>query len=784
MDFYNRWVKKIEEVNPYNTIGTLKTELKALQVSTTQKARPYRIVQEWRSMMPEHTVEYLYNLANSSRPYKFAIKAIRDEIHRKLPEWEPRFKSKCLHCGREYQIDRKKCDCKSEHLRGPDWSQLDNFVRDDGDNKGIDFIEMANETQSLIEVCKMISLDLDTVDEGWLIVLKEYITDLETGAIIGWKPKEIRRGNPRVMRYIHDQGGYLGDDIWICLHHRGWQQKGETCKVKLDDGKVCGCKLFQAKYAAIGRGSGGDKHGAGTDLYYIDGEVINWQKHNPDELYSQIPPIIELFFEVFSHLWGSHNMKNFYENDWMAGFFTANTSNPDSLYKFWEQIKDKLKYNKYEPTILPFESKDGRGKVEFHGVSDIFKEANHAEFRKEMERVIAIHFGVSNIYRGDASVGAGLNNEGHQLTVTVRAAETSQWGYNNKGFPFMARQFHITDFRLILPPIEETDEAAEVQLRISKDTEARGKLAMGYVGKLDADKEWQYIRDFEEADRILSLGAGVTPDSQISDPLNLGGSVTGGGVRLDGSPPPIKVISFKGIDELDQMTMHTLEDTQDSKAFLDPRKALILEALEKGALWKSIAGLKARDVKALHDLIFEKMTQPQGWSVNSIMEDITKRFTGIDLGNAKNIVRTETTELMNTARALSYEDTDTPKQRYKWIGVNDIFTTDICKGITKEVGSGKPLKELKAIIHKWAKANVKNGGTPERTYTPHYGCRRTLVRTLGGKAEKFLAAIEDGDQSFTRGVLSAYKGGKTVNSICTDMRTDSRRVNEILRKAL
>lgn len=777
-DFYNKWMTKVEEKNPYNQIGVLKSQVKALQTSKTSKARPYRIVQEWRSMMPEHTVEYLYNLANSSRPYKFAIKAIRDEIFRQLPEWEPIFKSKCLHCDREYQIERKTCDCGSEHLRGPDWSQLNNFTRDEGPMKGVSFIEMANETQSLLEVLKMISLDLDTPDEAWLIILKEYYTDDETGEIIGWKPREIRRGNPRVMRYITDREGYLGDNIWICLHHRNATHETDgVCR-------ECGCKLFQAKYAAIGRGSGGDKHGIGSDLYYIDGEVVNWQKHNPDELYSQIPPIIELFFEVFSHLWGSHNMKNFYENDFLPGFFTMNTDNPDSAFEFWTTIKDQLKSNKYEATMLPYSSKDGKGKVEFHQVSDIFKEASHMEFRKELERVIAVHFGVSNIYRGDASVGAGLNNEGHQLTVTIRAAETSQWGYNYKGLPFMAKQFHITDFRLILPPIEETDEAAEVELRIQKDVEARGKLAMGYVGELDADKEWQYTRDFDEADRILSLGAGVGSDNLPQDPLNIDGSVTTTPRRLDGSPKPIKAIGYKGIEELDAMKMQTLEDTVDSKAFLDPRKAIILEAVEKGALWKSIAGLKVKDVKRLHNLIFEKMTQPQGWSVNSIMDDITKKFSGIELGNAKNIVRTETTELMNTARELSYKDTDTPGQRYKWIGANDIFTTDICKGISKEVGSGKSLSELKQIINKWAKAHVKNGGTPERTWTPHYGCRRSMIRTVGGKAEKFLAALDEVDQTFSRGVLSAYKGGKNVTEVCRAMRADRRRVDEILRKAI
>ena len=60
----------------------------------------------------------------------------------------------------------------------------------------------------------------------------------------------------------------------------------------------------------------------------------------------------------------------------------------------------------------------------------------------------------------DNTTSGGLNNEGMQILVTNRAVQMAQNVYNNYVFPFLIKQFGITDWNLKLPPSEEEDEIA------------------------------------------------------------------------------------------------------------------------------------------------------------------------------------------------------------------------------------------------------------------------------------------------------------------------------------
>ncbi len=768
----------IKGLNPYSKIKKVEGEsirLKsALREVATRGQKTREIALDWRTRMPEQTLAYLYNLANSNRTLKFTIKAIRDEIFRPGFEWEERFACKCLDCEAEYEYKAEKCRCGCKTFTEPNLEQQKHFKT---------LVEKANATQSLEDVLMQISLDWDTVDEGWIICKKNYLlfeTDPEAdnyGEIAGTTPVEIRRGDPLIMRYVIDEEDTPGGDIWICLVHRE--------KIHKEQGKCTECsrKLYQAIAAALGKGPNGD------DLFYIEGEVHHSSKHNPTELYSAIPPVMECYFEIFSLIWGAYNIKNYYENDWMAGFFSMNTDNPGGAFDFWNKVKADLQANRYQPVLLPFSSKDGKGKVEFHGVSDIFKEANHQSFRDSMERAVATHYGVSNVFRGDVSTGAGLSNQGMEITVTVRACDVTQERFHKGPIRFLMEQFRITDYVWKFKSVEEKDEAAEVQLDILKTGLATQRLQLGYIGTINPEGEWDFAYNPEKAKELLGGGAGMEQRS----PLELSEGVDS---RFTGEPAiphttmksdaPITSDTAGNLQERindDEIIKHTLEDTHDSKAFLDPNKEKIMEMVKAGFLWDSFKEFSAKEVNRVHDILFEKMTQPQGWSVHTIIKALQKEFPSKEFGQLQNIVRTETREITNTAREFAYKETDTPQMIYRWAGPMDRRTTKICKEIHSRVGTGKSLKAVKGIVHEVAaKYEADDGGTPDRNLTPHYGCRHTLSRTFGGaKAAAFLNALEKvGDEE----IIKRFKDGESAHSISKALGVKRREVDRAIREGI
>ncbi|MCK5609011.1 hypothetical protein KAR91_44465 [Candidatus Pacearchaeota archaeon] len=769
------------KLNPYSRIKELEGESsrqkRALRSVTTKNQKTRELTLDWRTRVPEMQLQYLYNLADSNRTLKFTIKTLRDEIFRSGFEWKEKFACKCLECDAEYEYKTLKCRCGSENFIEPNLDHIKEFDR---------FMEKCNPTQSLKDVFKQMSLDYDTVDEGWIICKKKYLLfegDPEAdnyGDIAGSTPIEISRGDPLTMRYVIDEYDRPGGDIWICLVHRDIEQKKEDKKCK-----ECGRNLHQAIAAALGIYSKED------DLFYIEGEVYHNSKHNPTELYSKIPPVMECYFEVFSLIWAAYNIKNYYENDWMAGFFTMNTDNPDDAFNFWERVKADLLGNRYNPIMLPFSSKDGRGKVEFHSVSDIFKESNHQAFRDGMERAVATHYGVANVFRGDASTGIGLSNEGMQLKVTDRACDVSQGVFHDGPIPFLMAQFHITDYVLQIKPVAEKDEAAEVQLDTMKANYAKSMMGMGYVGTRNPQGDWDFTYNIEKAAEIMLNMSQMSRTPM--EPLSLTSDLSQGPEPREQFRYDDKVDSQLSSEtegnlqeriNKDDIIIHTLEDTHDSKAFLNPNKELILGIIKAGFLWDNFKNFSLKEVDLVHDVLFEKMTQPQGWSMNSIVKDLQKALPGKSLNQLENITKTETTEIMNTAREISYKESDTPQQTYRWVGPDQPGrTTKICTEIKRRVGAGKPLEDVKRILHEVASKYENEGGTPDRNMTPHYRCRHTLLRATGvvGKAEEFLEVLEN---SGNAEILEKFKAGESAHSISKSLGIKRKEVDKIIRAGI
>lgn len=168
----------------------------------------------------------------------------------------------------------------------------------------------------------------------------------------------------------------------------------------------------------------------------------------------------------------------------------------------------------------------------------------------------------------------------------------------------------------------------------------------------------------------------------------------------------------------------------------------ISEAINAGAVFDRIesveqeVGERFHDIKEkLEDLLEENLTQPQGWSLESVRDDINEAFPNLSEGEAETIARSETASVLNNAREEGYEQRRDAgeKQYFKWVGPDDSRTTDACERLKEltnpdEGGTPKTMSELKRLERQVA--NEFFPGLEWREHMLHPNERHTFRRVL------------------------------------------------------
>lgn len=160
------------------------------------------------------------------------------------------------------------------------------------------------------------------------------------------------------------------------------------------------------------------------------------------------------------------------------------------------------------------------------------------------------------------------------------------------------------------------------------------------------------------------------------------------------------------------------------------------EAIEKGAIFDDIKSLPGETVEKLKDLLKDKLTQPQGWSLRSLVRDAKKEWPGVPEEDLEVVLRTETAGVLNKAREIGYEDRpESGRYTFKWEGPDDQRTTDACKELKEETnpdygGTPVPMPELKRKEREVHNKHFKNlSFRDDHTIHPHE--RHTFVRATG-----------------------------------------------------
>ena len=164
----------------------------------------------------------------------------------------------------------------------------------------------------------------------------------------------------------------------------------------------------------------------------------------------------------------------------------------------------------------------------------------------------------------------------------------------------------------------------------------------------------------------------------------------------------------------------------------------IREVIGEGVLWDEFDDYSRQAARAIHNSLEDNLTQPQGWSVSSIVDDLREMYSGMAEEKALNIVQTELAAVFNSARERAYEKRpDSRDYVFYWGGPDDHRTTKICEEVKEEVedrGGAVPMAQLRSILREKARKyqNTREGGTPERvdSWVPHYRCRHSLIRDV------------------------------------------------------
>ena len=362
--------------------------------------------------------------------------------------------------------------CGSTDLEKPDPKQLEYAES---------FIEgyVNKSEQKFIDVFKELEDDLNIMDDAYIVLVKEYYLD-GNGKIRMHRIKELFRGDPVTMTIYADEVGIRGTKGFTCINHRNQlsHEPHESCE-------ECGSPLYPVHY--VNRANG-------EQQYFLQGEVLHFSKYSPSRMYGQ-SPILTLFNNIMTLIAMENYVNSSYTKSRMPrGLLAVQTRNMDSMAAFWRGVKERMEQDPHYIPVMGIEAENGKGSVEWIKFMDSLKEMEYVAVKDDLRDRISAFYGVSKVFMADNTTSGGLNNEGMQILVTNRAVQMAQNVYNNYVFPFLTKEFGITDWVLKLPPSEEEDEIAVLRKREIEVNIAASTKNLGFEVDMDEDGQFTFSK--------------------------------------------------------------------------------------------------------------------------------------------------------------------------------------------------------------------------------------------------------------------------------------------------
>ncbi len=423
------------------------------------------------------TIPALYAASYECMVLRSILNHLCVETFRKGWGWKPRFVVKSVDTDRKYNQEYEMDPETGGEVRKADRSQIE--------YADAIFNNVNGMGQTFIDILREIEMDLNIVDDAYLIVTKEYFIDPQTKSATFFRIKEISRADPIFMRILSDKRGVRGGSQYTSLVDRAYRTT--------DPDSVCpttGMAVVPIHYMNLA--------GVGSGQVYTEGEVIHISKWSPSKLYGR-SPVATMWRQVNTLIAMDNYVYSAYQKRRMPrGVMVIKSSNMETVERTARNIQEHLERDpNYIPTI-GVETESGRGGLEYVRMMDTLEELQYIPIKDDIRQRISAFYGVSNVFMNDVS-GGGLNNEGMQIVVSNRSVSFSQSIYNRLLFPALLEAFGIDEWEITLTPHEEEDEI--MQLR-RDEMAIRNMMQMkqsGFNAKLRDDIDDVYLKfDYSE----------------------------------------------------------------------------------------------------------------------------------------------------------------------------------------------------------------------------------------------------------------------------------------------
>jgi hypothetical protein len=382
------------------------------------------------------TIPALYAAAYECMVLRSILNHLSVETFRKGWAWKPKFVVKCTQCDEEFQNQVETCTECGGSVRKADKGQVE--------YADALFRSRNQMDQNFIEILREIEMDLNIVDDAYIILTKEYFVDPQTKKPMFFRVKEISRADPIFMRIIADKRGVRGGSQYTSMVDRSFRtsKKDDLCP-------KTGLPVLPIHYMNLA--------GVGKGQVYTEGEVIHMSKWSPSKLYGR-SPVATMWRQVNTLIAMDNYVYSAYQKRRMPrGVMVIKSSNLETVERTARNIQEHLERDpNYIPTI-GVETESGRGGIEYVRMMDTLEELQYIPIKDDIRQRISAFYGVSNMFMNDVS-GGGLNNEGMQIVVSNRSVAYSQSVYNRVLFPRLLEAFDIDEWEITLHPHEEEDE--------------------------------------------------------------------------------------------------------------------------------------------------------------------------------------------------------------------------------------------------------------------------------------------------------------------------------------
>ena len=530
-------------------IGTLDSLVKAAETANGASGATGRmsplgldaIIQDWvrqQFIYRRSILQDLYVLAYQVTEIRSVVLAILREVFRKgFSNWQQKYVRKCIQCGKEFEEEEDEhCDdcfvfeVVQQEVYDQEYDEIvlknvRKYKRDSDGNKipvGTtipDFTQQkafdvlignANSFhQSFSDVLNEFMTDILIADDGFLLFNKEYEIDPATGKISKSKIFEVTRLHPALTEYDIDRKDGLPErSHFLCPIHREQQTHTSPgrCDVVAAEGFRCNANLLPAMFRYYWRG---------RYRYYLADEICHASFFNPSKTYGY-SPVLTVFEKVLSLVGADRTLYRYwYERRIPPGLLITYTDDPESLETEIERIKTQMLN---DPNTFPWvaaSARNNRGKTDFVKLAYTFQELDYLPVRQEIRDRVAMLWGVTPLFSGDASSVGGLTRESAQTDMHNKLIESYQNVINDNVIPFMLRQLEVSDWTIHLQPPQEETEEISLSIEKLRLENASMMLQLGYEPIKEKGKDIRFkFKKMEQAPGMPGMpGAEGAPDA-------------------------------------------------------------------------------------------------------------------------------------------------------------------------------------------------------------------------------------------------------------------------------